>query len=371
MGLGRKRVHVACRLLGSDRGILWRHRLRIRVLGSGFQGGYWRNNQFYYNRSVNNIHGGDFHNVYERNVDRREVSHVSYNGGHGGLSARPTAAQEAAARQHHVEATREQTEHLQAARQDRSQFASVNHGHPAVAATPKPGDFKGNGVVRSSGAPAANNAKTPARPNEAAHNAKTPAHPNETAHPATNTRANVPRPPAKNTPPHNNAATHPNEAKPTSTPHPNNTAANRPKTSEHATATHEVPRPPANNAHKATPTRTETAHPAPKPTESRSTPAPHPTESRSTPARSTPAPRAESRSAPAPHPTESRATPAPRPAPEQHSAPAPHQTESRPASAQHSEPHPTAQRSAPAPHPAPAQHESAPHPSGGEKEPHH
>ena len=33
------------------------------------------------------------------------------------------------------------------ARSDRNQFASVNHGRPAVVATAKPGEFKSPGVV--------------------------------------------------------------------------------------------------------------------------------------------------------------------------------------------------------------------------------
>ena len=48
-----------------------------------------------------------------------------------------------------------QTEHEQAARSDQQQRASVNHGAPPVAATPKPGAFKESGGVRTreTGAP--------------------------------------------------------------------------------------------------------------------------------------------------------------------------------------------------------------------------
>jgi hypothetical protein len=38
------------------------------------------------------------------------------------------------------------------ARNDHSLLASVNHGHPAIAATPRPGVFKGEGVVGAHGA---------------------------------------------------------------------------------------------------------------------------------------------------------------------------------------------------------------------------
>src|SRR4029077_1706786 len=40
-----------------------------------------------------------------------------------------------------------QTEHVQAARANPELRASSNHGKPPVAATPKPGDFRGSGVV--------------------------------------------------------------------------------------------------------------------------------------------------------------------------------------------------------------------------------
>ena len=36
--------------------------------GSGYQGGYWRDNQFNYNRSVNNVNARNFHNTYEKTV---------------------------------------------------------------------------------------------------------------------------------------------------------------------------------------------------------------------------------------------------------------------------------------------------------------
>jgi hypothetical protein len=52
-----------------------------------------------------------------------------------------------AEREHHFEARREQIEHEHAARSDRSQWASVNHGRPAVAASGRPGDFHHNVIA--------------------------------------------------------------------------------------------------------------------------------------------------------------------------------------------------------------------------------
>ena len=114
--------------------------------GFGYEGGYWRDRNFYYNSRVNNVNVTVVHNVYEKNVVVHD-SHVSYNGGRGGISARPSAAQEKFAHEHHVGPTSAQEQHISAARSDRSQFASANHGHPKVAATAKPGDFHGAHVV--------------------------------------------------------------------------------------------------------------------------------------------------------------------------------------------------------------------------------
>ena len=125
--------------------------------GRGYDGGYWRNNEFSYNTYVNNVRGGNFRNTYSRTVVNR-TNYVSYNGGSGGISARPTAAQETFAHARHDSATSAQSSHQQAAGQNHEMLASVNHGRPAIAATSKPGEFSGNGVVAARGAPAANRA---------------------------------------------------------------------------------------------------------------------------------------------------------------------------------------------------------------------
>jgi hypothetical protein len=117
-------------------------------IGSGYEGGYWRDRHFYYNSRVNNVNVNVVHNVYQKTVVVHE-SHASYNGGRGGISARPTAAQERFAHEQHTPPTAVQKQHVSAARADRNQFASVNHGHPAVVATPRPGEFKGAGVVQA------------------------------------------------------------------------------------------------------------------------------------------------------------------------------------------------------------------------------
>ncbi|MGD0913225.1 MAG: hypothetical protein ABR928_15140 [Terracidiphilus sp.] len=109
--------------------------------GGGYGGGRWDHGHFFYNSSVNNLSGGNFHNVYNERVDAGNANRASFNGGTGGIDARPTHDQEAAANQRHIPAVAAQTEHAQAARANPEQRAGVNHGKPAIAATAKPGDF--------------------------------------------------------------------------------------------------------------------------------------------------------------------------------------------------------------------------------------
>jgi hypothetical protein len=109
--------------------------------GGGYGGGRWNNGQFFYNSSVNNINGVSIRNVYNATIENNTYNRISYNGGTGGVEARPTSAQEAAVKQKHIPAVAAQTEHAQAARSNPEQRASVNHGKPAIAATAKPGDF--------------------------------------------------------------------------------------------------------------------------------------------------------------------------------------------------------------------------------------
>jgi hypothetical protein len=116
--------------------------------GVGFFGGEWRGGAFFYNRAVVNVNSVHITNVYEnRTVVVNNESHVAFNGGEGGVAARATAAEESAAREPHQAALATQTQHEHAASQNRALFASENHGAPAVAASARPGEFSGHGVV--------------------------------------------------------------------------------------------------------------------------------------------------------------------------------------------------------------------------------
>jgi hypothetical protein len=103
--------------------------------GVGYEGGYWRNGAFAYNRSVNNINVTNVHNVYNKTVIvNNNYNRVSYNGGNGGVQARANAHEQAALREQHMQPTVNQMSHEQAMRQDRGQLASMNHGRPQTMA---------------------------------------------------------------------------------------------------------------------------------------------------------------------------------------------------------------------------------------------
>ena len=121
--------------------------------GFGYEGGGWRGDQFYYNRSVTNISNTNITNVYNSTVvNNVTVNRVSFNGGAGGVVARPSAEQMSAAHERHIGLTAVQRTHEQRARGEEALRASVNGGRPAIAATPKPAAFSGRGVVAAHGA---------------------------------------------------------------------------------------------------------------------------------------------------------------------------------------------------------------------------
>lgn len=117
--------------------------------GVGFYGGYWRGGSYYYNRSVTNVNVNIVHNTYNTTVFNNRTNRVSFNGGQGGVNARPTSAELATEHQRHVSMTAEQSQLVQTARSDRNLRASVNHGRPDVAATPRPGEFRGHGSIEN------------------------------------------------------------------------------------------------------------------------------------------------------------------------------------------------------------------------------
>jgi hypothetical protein len=116
--------------------------------GVGFAGGRWEGGHFAYNSAVANV-GGGFHSYHE-NVTVNNV-HTSFNGGAGGLSARPNAAERSAMGEHHSGPTAAQNSHHESASHDRSNVASVNHGRPANAAMSRAHSVNGGSSNKGSG----------------------------------------------------------------------------------------------------------------------------------------------------------------------------------------------------------------------------
>jgi WXXGXW repeat (2 copies) len=321
-------------------------------IGNGYAGGYWNGGRFFYNSQVNNINTTIIHNVYRKTVVEH-ATRVSYNGGRGGIKARPTAKQEAFAHERHVPPAPVQREHETAARADRSQFASVNHGRPAVLATPKPGAFKGEGVVGAKGAAPSRESgrKTAAAPGGRSHTAAA-------AHEGSTARTN--KPAARESKPAAKARTETaprTETKSRTTSHTTtNARTDRPATHESKPAarsrTESAPRtetkPRAETAPRTTRTEKPATHeskPAAQPqSHTHAAPAPRTESKPRAEAKPAPAPRAESRPAPAAHES--------RPAPAAH--------ESRPAPAQHAAPPPAHESKTPAQHEAPQKEKKPP-----------
>ncbi len=100
--------------------------------GNGYVGGVWSGDQFRYNTAVTNVNRSRVRNVFaNRAVLVSQWNRVSYNGGRGGATARPTQNQLAVQRGHRVAATTTQVQHQRIAAGSRASFATVNHGRPA------------------------------------------------------------------------------------------------------------------------------------------------------------------------------------------------------------------------------------------------
>jgi hypothetical protein len=115
--------------------------------GIGFCGGEWRGGHLFYNTAVISF-GGGFHtnNVY---INREVVvhntiinnNHVAFSGGPGGINHPPSPEERQFSNERHIQPTAMQQQHFQAAAQDRSQLASVNHGRPATVAAASPAAY--------------------------------------------------------------------------------------------------------------------------------------------------------------------------------------------------------------------------------------
>jgi hypothetical protein len=243
--------------------------------GVGFGGGEWRGGAFYYNRSVTNVSVTNVTNVYNKTVivNNTTVNNVSYNGGTGGLKAEPTPQEQAAEHEQHTAPLAAQTQHETLAAQNRQNFATENHGRPAIAATAKAGDFSSHSVVpaRAAGGeyhPPAMSPKLARGPSVPGNRPFTPANSNNANR---TTGSSTPTPQDKGfrpfTPPHANNSQNKNAGtgnSPSKATQPSNAGTNPPYQSNNKT----VPAPRQNSPKPE-------FHPAPPPPHKSSPPPPH------------------------------------------------------------------------------------------------
>jgi hypothetical protein len=114
--------------------------------GVGFEGGYWGGGHFFYNRAVANVGPGFGGNTYVRNVTvvNNNFNHVSYNGGQGGVPARPTPEQMQAAHEQHYGPTSNQESFRTQAASNPAQRYSANGTHVGTLAAPSTRDGFGH-----------------------------------------------------------------------------------------------------------------------------------------------------------------------------------------------------------------------------------
>jgi hypothetical protein len=225
--------------------------------GVGFDGGRWEGGHFAYNRAVSNFGSAHVRHFYRQNVTVSNRSHASYAGGAGGLRAEPKAVERQAEHDTHLPVTSEQARHVAAAAGNPGLGASHNNGRPPIAATSRPGQFQGQGVVRSqeNGRPPA--ASQPGQ-REAPHEAQQPAQreaPHAAPQPAQREAPRAAPQPTQREAPH--AAPQPTQRE---APH----AAPQPTQRE---APHAAPQPTQREAPRAAPqpTQREAPHAAPQP----------------------------------------------------------------------------------------------------------
>ena len=110
--------------------------------GNGYVGGQWQDGVYRYNTAVTNVNETIVRNVYvDRTVIVRNttINRVSYNGGPGGIDARPTGSDFWVDHfDRHEALTSAQSQNQSVAEGNRNFLARVNHGDPVVAAVERP-----------------------------------------------------------------------------------------------------------------------------------------------------------------------------------------------------------------------------------------
>lgn len=122
-------------------------------MGIGFVGGVWRGGIFAYNTAVVHVGvgpgwGGNRVYVDRTIVERNTIinnTHISYNGGPGGIRHDPSPEERTAMHEQHTGATAVQQQHFAAARADRTSYAKNNGGHPQTMASARPMGYANHG----------------------------------------------------------------------------------------------------------------------------------------------------------------------------------------------------------------------------------
>lgn len=119
---------------GTDVGFYGGINYGFGYFGAGYSGGTWKHHHFHYNTAVTHVDKKVVHDTYVDNtvvVTNVTENHISFNGS-GGIIIKPRPEEERAMREYHYEPTQVQIAHFEAARDNRSQFVSINHGRPAT-----------------------------------------------------------------------------------------------------------------------------------------------------------------------------------------------------------------------------------------------
>ena len=111
--------------------------------GIGFAGGEWRGGSFAYNTAVVHVNETIIHTTYINTTIVQSgivanPNHVAYNGGPGGIQHAAAPQELVAAHDQHVAPTKFQTQHIAAAKVDKTSYAKANGGHPKTLAVAKP-----------------------------------------------------------------------------------------------------------------------------------------------------------------------------------------------------------------------------------------
>lgn len=114
-------------------------------MGIGFVGGAWHGGVFAYNSAVMHVGvgGGWGNRVYvDRTIVERNTivndRHVAFSGGPDGIRHEPTPEERSYMNERHMGPTAAQSQHMQAAQQNRGAYFNNNHGRPAQVAVSRP-----------------------------------------------------------------------------------------------------------------------------------------------------------------------------------------------------------------------------------------